>query len=607
MLASNGTMTISIKPNVDWSIELSNKTDFYIKDGNNDVYTMHGVAGTYTITICAREIVDFDADHTCDVMMKMQEDVKKVASITVKKIDRKLTVYAAKVEEGQFVKNEEGAYVYETTAANNVTLLYDNQEYKYLAPVKVVSNFSFNVVGPEWMSPAKGGDANNEVELVFTADANKLPSDDATADVKFVDANKQDKVGATIKVVMEGSSKFMEYFFGAEEVSFDWDGKLLDMWSMDNTVYGSIKSNADAEVVAVAADGSDASWVTITLSDWDAEGASIQERSVNVGVTENEGEAVRKAYVLALPASMAVENVADLVADGAVKEEYASYLAMTITQRYYIAPGVITASNMVEPAYMAEADATAWPFNESAFSGLNIGSAYELFYVCEWDSSDSNFKTSKDIKAFRSFACTDNGAKEITGENSWIYASEESVKANGWFQITMDPLASTSDMSWNSLTKDLEGVLLIEYTDGSYSAIYCRYNENTTGGSDGVAFENEQYAGWANATLVELHEGDELYDTYFAEYSSTAMPARFYHLTYEFPIEQSMYSMVKLVGIPETVFANPLCDWAYYNTMQQCVVMEVAGAGSETPGVITFMNGMGVNEIVIFCTLNNAE
>lgn len=595
MLASNGTMTISIKPNVDWSIELSNKTDFYIKDGNNDVYTMHGVAGSYTITICAREIVDFDADHTCDVTMKMQEDVKKVASITVKKIDRKLTVYAAKVEEGQFVKNEEGAYVYETAAANNVTLLYDGEQ--YLAPVKVVSNFSFNVVGPEWMSPAEGGDANNEVELVFTADANNLPSDEATADIKFVDANKEDKVGATIKVVMEGSSKFMEYFFDAEEASFDWDGKLLDMWSMDNTVYGSIKSNADAEVVAVAADGGDASWVTITLSDWDAEGASIQERSVNVGVTENEGEAVRKAYVLALPASMAVENVADLLADGAVKEEYASYLAMTITQRYYIAPGVITASNMFEPAYMAEADATAWPFNESAFSGLNIGSAYELFYVCEWDSSDSNFKTSKDIKAFRSFACTDNGAKEITGENSWIYASEESVEANGWFQITMDPFASTSDMSWNPVTKDLEGVLLIEYTDGSYSAIYCRYNENATGGSsDGPQFAYPDYIWMDGTTLVELTEG-ELYDKYYYNFG---VPV--WHLTFT----KANPNMSMFANLPE--FSNILDgkDWLSYEYGEEMQMITMAEEGNGQTGALLFYDGTG-NKYVIVCTLDIVE
>ena len=83
VLASNGTKTITIKPNVKWSIELSNKTDFYIQDGNNEVYTMHGEAGEFSITVCAREIVDFDEDHTCDVTMKMQGETKTIAKFTV--------------------------------------------------------------------------------------------------------------------------------------------------------------------------------------------------------------------------------------------------------------------------------------------------------------------------------------------------------------------------------------------------------------------------------------------------------------------------------------------------------------------------------------------
>jgi hypothetical protein len=111
----------------------------------------------------------------------------------------------------------------------------------------------------------------------------------------------------------------------------------------------------------------------------------------------------------------------------------------------------------------------------------------------------------------------------------------------------------------------------------------------------------------AGASLVKLQEGDELYDAYFSEYSSTAMPADFYHLTYDYPIEQNMYAMVELSGIPATVFPNPMCEWAYYNQQAKCVVMEPAGAGSEVPGVITFKNGMGINEIVILCTLNSAE
>lgn len=600
-LASNGTHTITISPNVKWSVELSNKTDFYIKDGNAEVYTMQGQPGEYSFTVCAREIEDFDADHTCVVEMTMGTEKKTIATLIVKKIDRVVKVYPVKVNQyGSFVK-EQGKYVYDETTIDAIELVDVYGE--YIAPVKVVSNFKFNVVGPDWMAAVSGGEADTEVELVLKADANNLPAEDASGVVKFIDANnEEEKIGGSVTISVEGSSEYMEQSFESA-ISFSYEG--------GEEFGGYFIADQNAEIVAVAADGSAASWLTIICSDWDAEGASIQERTVSFAVTENNGDASRVAYVFALPAAAAVENNADLMADGAVKEEYADYLATVVTQ--FPVPATISTNYLDESCTTfseAGSDVDFW-FSEGPLANIYIGSKYDISYFGEWAQygSGSSFKTTRPIESFEVYAYTMSGSFADITETSWV-TGEVISESEGVSRFTLntDLSAASAEGALNVMTDEYEAVVLVKYTDGSYSGIYFHYSENAGGGGgDGVAFENEQYAGWANAKLVELHEGDELYDTYFAEFSSTAMPARFYHLTYEFPVDQSMYSMVKLVGIPETVFANPLSEWAYYNAEQQCVVMEAAGAGSATPGVITFMNGMGINEIVIFCTLNNAE
>ncbi len=583
-IASEGTYKISINPNVKWSLEISNKTDFYLLDGTNQVYTMQGQPGEFEITVYAREIVDYDENHTCEVTLSMGNQTQKIATLTVEKIARELKVYPAVLnEDGAFVK-EAGKYVYSETAANAITLT--NVYGTFMTPVKVVSNFKYNVVGPEWMEAVTGGDANSEVELVFTADANNLPSDDANGTVSFIDANKEDKVGATITVAVDGSSEYMEASFFEEAISFSYEG--------GEELVGYISADQNAEVVAVSANGSAASWLTVSLTEWDAEGASIQDRSVTLSAGENDSAASRVAYIFALPAAVAVENVSDLVANGEVSADYADYFVMTVTQ--FSAPATIIASEMFEPAYMADANTTAWPFNEWALNDYFIGSAYELFYVCEWDS-DTSFKASKAIKSFRTFAYAASGSfEDITGDDAWVKASVESAEANEWFKIIMDPSAPTAADAQNYINGDYEAVLLIEYTDGSYSAIYCRYNENSTGGGNdaGPKFAYPDYVGWDGTTLVELTEG-ELYNTY----SEFGVPV--YHLTYT-TAYPSMSMFANLPPYAENLFGAEWLGYEYSGEEFQVITMAESGNGQTAP--LLFMDETGIFLYVIVCTLD---
>jgi hypothetical protein len=226
----------------------------------------------------------------------------------------------------------------------------------------------------------------------------------------------------------------------------------------------------------------------------------------------------------------------------------------------------------------------------------------------------TELKTSRPIASLTCYAYNDWGSLQAVQD---VYDEEEDnlVSAawvsttmfgenNDTFRVKCEDLSLIPDSAKNTKNGEGEAVVLVEYTDGTYSAVYFHIGAGAPGADSGVAFVSD-YAGMAGASLVKLQEGDELYDANFSEYSSTAMPADFYHLTYDYPIGQNMYSMVELSGL-NGYFATPLSDWAFYSSEVNAVIMEPAGAG-ELPGVILFKDSNSINKVVILCTLNSAE
>ncbi|MBE6199354.1 MAG: hypothetical protein E7138_03525 [Rikenellaceae bacterium] len=201
-LVANGSTTLSINPNLEWSVELSNKTDFYIADGQNKVGILHGTAGSHQLTVFANDIEDFDEDHTCEVKMTMQGETKTIANLTVKKVDRVLSVYAAKIEDGAYVgevdENDNFIYTYADAAAEKITMVY-SLETGYTSAVKVNANFDWIVETPEWLQPVEGGDADTDVELVFAIAEDMYPASGTVAEIKFLDANNE-KQGGSVEI-----------------------------------------------------------------------------------------------------------------------------------------------------------------------------------------------------------------------------------------------------------------------------------------------------------------------------------------------------------------------------------------------------------------------
>ena len=587
-MESNGSQTITITPNVKWALELSNKTDFYIKDGEAKVYTMQGQPGEYTITIFAEQFVDFDADRTCDVNLTMGGQTKTVATVTVEKIARELKVYPAKVNNyGSFVK-EAGKYVYAEEAVDAISFV--DVWGDFLAPVKIVSNFLFSVVGPEWMAAANGGEANTAVELVFTADSNNLPAADTTADVKFIDAGNEEKVGATITLSIAGTSKVMSASFD-EAVSFTYND--------EEPAVGYVRSDKDVQFVAVATDGSQASWITIQDS-WEAEGTSLQEREVSISASANEGDAARVAYVFAIPAAVTVDNIADLVAEGQVNEAYAAYLLTTVTQ--YSVPAVITGGWIDDTCTTfaeAGADVNFW-FEEWALREYQIGSKYDISYFGEdakWGSG-SSFKSSRPIESFEVFAYNMEESFVNITETSWVTVQVNNTNDAGEssFNLITDLTAASAEGSLNKNTKEYEAVVLVNYTDGTCSAIYFHYSENAAGGggddNGAPQFFLDAGAEDDGTYLMQLTEGD-----IYQKYSEFGVPV--YALIYTQPNPtMSMFKNLPMICEPLDEAA-----WLTYEYGMEFQSIRMAESGKGQTAALLFMDEAGNFLYVIVCQL----
>lgn len=612
---------LAFSANYDWTATISEETFAYFQllDGETTTNTLSGEAGDQTIKVQVAEALSSES-HVANVTLTMNGKSKVIAELTYPVVNPAAKTYAPILTAFGSFKTDystEGIlYAYneaEMTADDAIVMQWGTErgnfddDDTFFAPVKVQANFAYTLAGPAWMAATKTGVAGVS-ESIVKADATKIPAETETATVEILSGEES---VASFKITVPGANDFVPQLGFMPETSYAYDGEAIDGIDGEVIAGGFVK-------VVCAADGTAAEWLTLSEETLD-EDAVIKRYFVTATAAENEESAARTAYVFYFAKNAAPESNADLFDEsGEVKEEYENSLATVVTQ--YPEPATIEATKVDDTCAAFDevgADFTStWFFDDLR---VYIGSKYDLNYFGEsaiYGHEGTELKTSRPIASLTCYAYNDMGLLQVVQD---VYDEEDNLVSAAWvsasvfganndtFNVQCGDLSLIPDSAKNPQNSEGEAVVLVEYTDGTYSAVYFHIGAGTPGADSGVAFANSSYAAQAQATLVELHEGDELYDIYFPEYSSTAMPAKFYHLTYEYPIEQNMYMMVELSGIPNTVYPNPICEWAYYNQQAKCVVMEPDGAGLEAPGVITFMNGSGINEIVILCTLNSAE
>ena len=600
---------LSFEANYDWKATISQNTYTYFQllNGETTTNTLSGVAGKQTIKVNVAEITIFDNAPVGEVTLTMNGESAVIATISYPVTKREVEVYAPAV-------NEYGAYTEEfceealgsdgvLKMVYGIPVLGNDVESTFYVPVKIVTNFAYTLEGPEWLQAVEAGEAG-ATEYMLQATAAQIPADSEVATVNILSG---DAVVGGFKIEIGGYNDYVAFTGFPAQSALTSEGEVVVAPN------GVISAGKDVVFAVCDQNGEAVDWFTITASEWDETGAAIQNRTVSISDAESyDGESTRKAYVFVFAKNVVPADGETLVAGGVVSEKYASSLMTTVVQ--YSTPSTIEINALDETcATFDEADASVdyW-FSEGELANLYIGSKYDISYFgkdAKYAHEGTSFVTSRPIASFKVYAYNEVGSFGELTENSWVecnrfYTTEEISR----FKIMTDMNASSAAGSLNVNTGDYEAVILVEYNDGSYSAIYFHYNEDaTTAGNDSVAFANPDLAAQAQATLVALKSGDELYDIYFSEYSSSAMPAEFYHLTYQYPLDDTLAQCIELVGVDGFSPYVVSQDWVSYDTSRKAIFMDAAGAGLEKPGAVLFKDNNRVNKVVILCTLVSAE
>ncbi len=556
---------LDFEANYDWSASISEDTYTYFQllSGETAVNKVSGTAGKQTIKVNVVDEVVYDNAPVAEVTLTMSSESHVIATITYPTTQRNVAVYAPKTNNwGSFESGEETLYSYNTTAmtdADAVTMVwgverknYDDAD-SFYAPVLVETNFDYTLAGPEWMIAAEAGKAG-KTEYIIKADVAKIPAESETAAIEVL-AGEQ--AIASFKVAITGANDFVPQLGFAAESEYAFDGEAINGGLMGSFIAGNF-----AKVVCDAT-GAAAEWLTVSEEAEDGE-AVIKNYNVTATAAANDGATSRTAYVFYFAKNAAPADNASLFENGAVKEEYAESLATVVNQ--YTEPATIKVNGWLDDTCTTFAEAAAdidyW-FTEGALRNLHIGTKYDISYFGEWAEygSDNSFVTSKPVASFKTYAYTLEGSFVELAEDPWaygesFYTDEELTR----FKIMTNLNASTAEGAQNWLTGEYESVILVEYTDGTYSAIYFHYGAAASGGGDDITeitFVDPMTAGMYGATLVQLTEADtELYDPSAVDAMGNPIPQ--YHLTYKYA------GTVLPLSVPSYDFAYPQAEWIMY-------------------------------------------
>ena len=521
---------LTFDANYDWKATISEEsyTYFQLLDGENTAKTITGTKGDdITITVKVADVTIYDDAPSTEVTLTMNNKSKVIATITYPITDRTFEVYAPEYNEyGVF----EGEYAEEAIAEDDVLeMVYGapdkGEESTFFVPAKLVANFPFIIAGPEWMVAMEAGAAGDN-EVIIMADPTKIPAaaTEATIDI-LVDSDSEEPF-TSFKVSLAGADSYIAIDNLNEDgeveellVEYTFDAKLTA--NSEKLSSRTITASKDVVIKAIDEDGKAIDWFTVAADEWDAEGSTIQTRMLSISnVKANDAETSRVAYIYAVPKAKA--------ADFDIKKAAEFYVA---TVEQHAAPATITYDEDTfdgsTTKFGVAADDINYWFTVGALSEIYIGNRYDISYYGEWADYgyENYFIASRAIASFEYYAYNEMGNfAKIAEDNSWVTANafgegEEMFK----FNIFVDESTASFDESLNFNTGEAEAVILVKYTDGTYSGIYFHYKKDTEAAeatatityqnwNEEIAFQSVEGNGWP---YVSLPEADEYYSLTF--------------------------------------------------------------------------------------------
>ena len=176
-VAPGSEITLEFEVNMDWTLSISdeNMRWFWIVDNSFKVdkisgkVASNGVAESVTVNIGVADNQEFDNNRECELTLTMGGQSQVIARYMRPAKNRTLKVCAAKMQDGTFVKNDNGAYEYDEAEVTEISLVWSETDADFRMPVKIESNFNWTIAAPEWLKFQEPENTEGFVELVFTA------------------------------------------------------------------------------------------------------------------------------------------------------------------------------------------------------------------------------------------------------------------------------------------------------------------------------------------------------------------------------------------------------------------------------------------------------
>lgn len=349
-VAAGESVAITIEPNLAWEVSISGTgsgTEFWLDDDGIKKSKISGKqAGTVTVTVEFADDEKFDVNRVCDVNLTMAGQTKKIAVLTLPSINRSCEIFAGAVAENEFTGE------YAADKVSEVTLVSFPGDVEYTIPVRVVTNFAWQLASDSWLKVTANNAAKDNVESgsVGTTDfvVSAILSDEnkngAEGTLKFIDptntaASYELKVKLPAyqdRIEMELLTTFTfnaaGHVLNLNESYIEGLPALVDLLAADATEVKVVEWNDEQKYHAATF----AEWANVTETRYDTFTAAdmLAKYTVEITVGANPLTTARYADVFIVPASksdVALDDWFD-ASTGALKQEFAGYIIGRIAQ-----------------------------------------------------------------------------------------------------------------------------------------------------------------------------------------------------------------------------------------------------------------------------------
>ena len=509
-------LTLTFTPNMDWTVSISDEgvNSFHIQDGPFKVSTMSGLADGQPVNLIigTSEETSF-ALRSCEITLTMGDKTETIAKYMIVAEKRTLEVYApAKSENG--LVYEDGDYVYSEALTENsvIELVWEESARRYYFPIKIKSNFEWEVAWPEWArADITATSRIGELALEVYGISPKLPMTDTNGTISF--KNGDETLLSFTVAIPSSEDKFSFNLSGYTSLTFDHASYFHSgsgSYTKDPVkgyIYGPEASRVllfeklDGTYVVPSA----TSWVNLSVTPWNTvSGADVlQEREVSISVPRYAGSESREAAIIFLPATPPLEADAVLTADKTeFKEEYASNVVTILQQgrpSEYITFEEDTQTFAEVGILFEKASQNLLPEKNFTFATGSKDWQYNLSYVKELASSKAALYLTESYDKIEIYDAAGNLVTENLSEH-WLSYTQLGEGLYGQIGMDATKLEKVEATDGYIVFKDVDATVL--------SIIHCFYVPEVKTEED--VYEDASSEIFVNPSLAEA-EGVTVY------------------------------------------------------------------------------------------------